>query len=92
MTENREFPSTLDLRRQRGQTRASGLIRRVSDTSSARPSRSSADWNYRPPQAGHWDEALDPSGHPRPHWAAGRRAPPHGAAASSRGAGRSASS
>ena len=26
------------------------------------------DWNYRPPQAGHWDEALDPSGKPRPHW------------------------
>ncbi|HZI80821.1 MAG TPA: circularly permuted type 2 ATP-grasp protein [Vicinamibacterales bacterium] len=40
----------------------------MSDTSSARPSRSTADWNYRPPQAGHWDEALDPSGRPRPHW------------------------
>jgi len=40
----------------------------VSDTSSARPSRRTADWNYRPPQAGHWDEALDPTGRPRPHW------------------------
>jgi len=39
----------------------------VSDTSSTRPTRT-ADWTYRPPVAGHWDEALDASGKPRPHW------------------------
>ena len=39
----------------------------MSDTSSARPSRT-ADWNYHPPLAGHWDEAIDPAGRPRPHW------------------------
>ena len=27
------------------------------------------DWQYQPPVGGHWDEALDASGHPRPHWA-----------------------
>ena len=40
----------------------------MSERFQARPSRNMADWNYRPPQAGHWDEALDPSGRPRPHW------------------------
>jgi uncharacterized circularly permuted ATP-grasp superfamily protein len=40
----------------------------VSESLPARPRRSLADWNYRPPQAGHWDEALEPSGRPRPHW------------------------
>jgi uncharacterized circularly permuted ATP-grasp superfamily protein/uncharacterized alpha-E superfamily protein len=40
----------------------------VSDTSQARPSSRAADWQYRPPQQGQWDEALDPSGRPRRHW------------------------
>jgi len=39
----------------------------VRDTPSTRASRT-ADWTYRPPLAGHWDEALDPAGRPRPHW------------------------
>jgi uncharacterized circularly permuted ATP-grasp superfamily protein/uncharacterized alpha-E superfamily protein len=26
------------------------------------------DWTYRPPQDGHWDELVDPSGRFRPHW------------------------
>ncbi|MGB7217773.1 MAG: circularly permuted type 2 ATP-grasp protein [Vicinamibacterales bacterium] len=28
-----------------------------------------ADWVYRPPHDGHWDELLDPADHLRPHWA-----------------------
>jgi uncharacterized circularly permuted ATP-grasp superfamily protein/uncharacterized alpha-E superfamily protein len=28
-----------------------------------------ADWHYQPPSEGHWDEAVDSSGHPRRHWA-----------------------
>ena len=27
-----------------------------------------AEWAYRPPHGGHWDEFLDESGQPRPHW------------------------
>ncbi len=27
-----------------------------------------ADWRYQPPPEGHWDEAVDATGHPRRHW------------------------
>ena len=33
----------------------------------ARASRGAA-WAYRPPEEGHWDEALDETGRLRPHW------------------------
>jgi uncharacterized circularly permuted ATP-grasp superfamily protein/uncharacterized alpha-E superfamily protein len=40
----------------------------VSDAASPSPTARGTDWGYRPPESEHWDEALDPSGHPRPHW------------------------
>jgi len=40
----------------------------VSDAASSSPTARETDWGYRPPESDHWDEALDPSGRPRPHW------------------------
>jgi len=40
----------------------------VSDAASSSRTARETDWGYRPPESDHWDEALDPSGRPRPHW------------------------
>jgi uncharacterized circularly permuted ATP-grasp superfamily protein/uncharacterized alpha-E superfamily protein len=40
----------------------------VSDAASTSRAARGTDWGYRPPESDHWDEALEPSGRPRPHW------------------------
>ena len=40
----------------------------MSDAASSSRTARETDWGYRPPESDHWDEALDPSGRPRPHW------------------------
>jgi uncharacterized circularly permuted ATP-grasp superfamily protein/uncharacterized alpha-E superfamily protein len=40
----------------------------VNSRSSTSSASRAAEWRYQLPATGHWDEALDPSGHPRPHW------------------------
>ena len=40
----------------------------MSDAASSSRTARERDWGYRPPESDHWDEALDPSGRPRPHW------------------------
>jgi uncharacterized circularly permuted ATP-grasp superfamily protein/uncharacterized alpha-E superfamily protein len=40
----------------------------VSDAASPSRAAHGTDWEYRLPESNRWDEALEPSGRPRPHW------------------------